>query len=64
MEGYARIARLPPPTKERFQVDGFLRRLASLETRAEVSVVDGPDCWIEADAGQLEQLVINLLVYR
>lgn len=61
MEEYARIARLPPPTKERFEVDGFLRRLASLETRAEVTLVGGPDCSIEADAGQLEQLVINLL---
>lgn len=61
MEGYSRIARLPPPTKERFAVGGLLRRLAALETRAEVTVVPGPDCSIEADAGQLEQLIINLL---
>ncbi|MEZ5275723.1 MAG: ATP-binding protein [Opitutaceae bacterium] len=61
MEGYSRIARLPPPNRERLVVGDFLRRLAALETRAPVAIVAGPDCAIEADAGQLEQLVINLL---
>lgn len=61
MEGYARIARLPPPNRERLEIGHFLRRLASLETRADVRLVPGADGVIEADAGQLEQLVINLL---
>jgi len=61
MEGYSSIARLPPPTKEPFAVGVFLRRLASLETRIEVVLVEGPECRIEADSGQLEQLIINLL---
>ena len=61
MEGYSRIARLPPPNRERLDVGEFLRRLASLESRIPITIVAGPDCMIEADAGQLEQLIINLL---
>ncbi len=61
LEGYSSIARLPPPTKEPFPVGVFLRRLASLETRIEVILVEGPECRINADSGQLEQLIINLL---
>lgn len=61
MEGYSRIARLPPPNKEILDVGPLLRRPISLETRVAVQLIEGPDCSIEADAGQIEQLIINLL---
>jgi nitrogen fixation/metabolism regulation signal transduction histidine kinase len=61
MEGYSRIARLPQPNKEILDVGKLLRRLTSLETRVEVELIEGPDCHIEADEGQIEQLFINLL---
>lgn len=61
MEGYSRIARLPPPNKEIVDVAELLRRLTSLETRVVVELIEGPDCRIEADELQIEQLIINLL---
>lgn len=61
MEGYSRIARLPPPNKEILDVGKLLRRLTSLETRVAVELIEGPVCHIEVDEGQVEQLFINLL---
>jgi len=61
MQAYARLARLPPPQKEDVDLAGLVRRVASLETRLAVRVVNGPDVVIQADAAQLEQLLINIL---
>jgi two-component system nitrogen regulation sensor histidine kinase NtrY len=60
MEAYARLARLPPPRLAPVAVGTIVRRVAGLETRAPVQVRPGPDLTIEADADQLEQLLINL----
>jgi len=38
-----------------------VRRVAGLETRVKVEVTPGPEQTIEADADQLEQLLINLV---
>ena len=61
MQAYARLARLPPPQKEKIEVAALVRRVASLETRVAVRVVDGPQIEIPADAAQVEQLLINIL---
>jgi PAS domain S-box-containing protein len=61
MQSYARLAKLPPPTKLPVQVGSLLRRVVSLETRTTVAVVEGPDIVISADAAQLEQVFINLV---
>ncbi len=61
MQSYARLAKLPPPTKLPVQIGPLLRRVASLETRTQVEVVEGPDTVLNADAAQLEQVFINLL---
>jgi len=61
MQSYARLAKLPPPTKLPVQIGPLLRRVASLETRTQVAVVEGPDTVINADAAQLEQVFINLI---
>jgi signal transduction histidine kinase len=60
MDAYARLARLPPPRLAPVAVGTIVRRVAGLETRAPVQIRPGPDLTIEADADQLEQLLINL----
>jgi PAS domain S-box-containing protein len=61
MEGYTRLAQLPPPMPRRIGVGGWIRRAVSFEPRVHVDVVPGPDLEIFADEDQLDQLLINLL---
>jgi signal transduction histidine kinase len=61
MEGYARLARLPPPVPAPVDVGALVRRAAALERRVPVEVVGGPEVSVEADHAQLEQALINLL---
>lgn len=58
---YARLARLPAPRREAVNIGECLRRTATLETRLPVEIELGPETTIEADAAQLEQVLINLL---
>jgi PAS domain S-box-containing protein len=61
MDAYARLARLPPPRRQRLEVGPLVQRAARLETRVPVRVEPGPVVGILADGDQLEQLLINLL---
>jgi two-component system, NtrC family, nitrogen regulation sensor histidine kinase NtrY len=61
MQSYARLAKLPPPTKLPIEIGPLLRRIVSLETRLQVKLVEGPETVIDVDAAQLEQVVINLV---
>jgi two-component system nitrogen regulation sensor histidine kinase NtrY len=61
VDGYARLAKLPSPRPAPLDVSAWIHRVAGLEQRLSVCVVEGPPLTIEADAGQLEQLLINLL---
>jgi two-component system, NtrC family, nitrogen regulation sensor histidine kinase NtrY len=61
MAAYARLARLPKPVRGTVPVEAWVRRVVGLERRAEVAVVAGPPCRLEADGDQLDQLLINLL---
>jgi len=61
MEAYARLARLPPPQKEFFDLGELIRRVVDLEPRVSVTMAAGPEIKIMADAAQIEQLLINLL---
>jgi len=61
MEGYSRLAHLPPPRLQRLEVGDWVRRAARLETRQEVAVEAGPDLTLMADGDQLDQLLINLV---
>ncbi|MEE9179274.1 MAG: ATP-binding protein [Vicinamibacteria bacterium] len=61
MGAYARLARLPQPFFEPLDVGTWVQRVAALETRLPVKVSPGPDFVIQADASQLEQLLINLI---
>ena len=61
MQAYARLARLPPPQKEHFDLGELVRRVIDLEPRLAVKTVAGPEVKVMADAAQIEQLLINLL---
>lgn len=60
MEAYARIARLPQPRLKDLAIAPFIDRVARLETRLPVRIKPGPALVLQADADQLEQLLINL----
>jgi nitrogen fixation/metabolism regulation signal transduction histidine kinase len=60
-ESYARLARLPPPRLAPVKLGRLVRRVAGLETRLQVEVLPGAELTINADADQLEQLLINLV---
>jgi two-component system nitrogen regulation sensor histidine kinase NtrY len=57
----ARLARLPAPKLAPVVLKPLIQRVTSFDTRVPVVVKPGPDVTIDADADQLEQLLINLL---
>jgi PAS domain S-box-containing protein len=61
MQAYARLARLPVPTLAPCEVPALVHRVAALETRLPVTVVEGPALSLDCDAAQIEQVLINLL---
>jgi nitrogen fixation/metabolism regulation signal transduction histidine kinase len=61
MGSYARLARLPQPKPGPVDVGTWVRRVAALETRLPVGVVDGVAVTVTADGDQLDQLLINLV---
>ena len=61
MSAYTRLARLPPPQLAPVDVEEWIKRVAALEKRIPVSVRGGPPASVQADADQLEQLLINLI---
>jgi two-component system, NtrC family, nitrogen regulation sensor histidine kinase NtrY len=61
MGAYATLARLPRPTMTAVDVAELVRRVARLETRITPEVTPGPEAVIQADADQLEQLLINVI---
>ena len=61
MASYAQLARLPEPHLGPVEVDALVRRIVAVETRMDVGVDPGPDLTVQADADQLEQLLINLV---
>ncbi len=61
MNAYATLAKLPRPTMAPVGVPELVRRVAGLETRIPPVLVPGPEVVIQADADQLEQLLINVI---
>ena len=60
-QAYARLAKLPLPSFSPAEVAPLIRRVAALETRLAVQVLDGPEFTVRLDAAQIEQVLINLL---
>jgi len=61
MEAYTSLARLPEPCKNEVAVGNVVRKVAALERRMSVQVEPGPECTLQADGDQVEQVLINLV---
>jgi len=61
MSAYARLARLPRPVPGPVPVGAWAARVAALEQRLAVAIEPGPSVVLQADADQLDQLLINLV---
>lgn len=61
MEAYTRLAKLPEPRLGDVEVEVLARKVAALEGRLPVCVLEGPPMRIRADGDQLEQALINLI---
>ena len=61
MGAYARLAKLPAPKLAPVELSSLVQRVAGLETRLAVKVDGGPALTVQADADQLEQVLINLV---
>jgi two-component system, NtrC family, nitrogen regulation sensor histidine kinase NtrY len=61
LQGYTRLAKLPPPQSAACDLPALLRRAAALEHRLEVEVRPGPEVELVADVAQVEHAVINLV---
>ena len=61
MQAYTRLAKLPPPQMEDVDLGELVQRVVNLEPRLKVQIVPGPKLQINADAAQIEQVLINLV---
>lgn len=61
MDAYSKLARLPAPKLRPVDVAPWMERVVRLETRIPVEFRPGPPLILQADADQLDQLLINLL---
>jgi two-component system nitrogen regulation sensor histidine kinase NtrY len=61
MQSYARLAKLPAPTRQRVELGPLLRRIVTLGKRGNVEFTEGPEVALGIDAAQIEQVVINLV---
>src|SRR5436190_8481135 len=61
LQAYRHLAQMPPPVLQKCSIVGLAKRVAALETRIPVTVIQGPEAVLMADADQLEQMLINLL---
>ena len=61
MSAYARLSGLPQPRFAPVDVCVLIRRVVGLETRLNVTLIQGPEVTINADGDQLEQVLINLV---
>jgi nitrogen fixation/metabolism regulation signal transduction histidine kinase len=61
MSDCSRLAKMPEPSPTRIDIASCVRRIAELETRHPVRVIDGPEAIVTADQDQIEQVLINLV---
>jgi two-component system nitrogen regulation sensor histidine kinase NtrY len=58
---YSKLTRLPDPTFNKVKVYEWIQHVTGLEKRVTVTIHAGPNVTIDADRGQLDQLLINLI---
>jgi nitrogen fixation/metabolism regulation signal transduction histidine kinase len=61
LQGYSKLARLPPPQAAPCDLPALLRRAAALERRLSIEIKAGPAVELMADGAQIEHAVINLV---
>jgi nitrogen fixation/metabolism regulation signal transduction histidine kinase len=61
MLGYTTLARLPPPARREVDLGEIIARVARLEQRAPVRLLDCEPLRVDVDPDQLEQVLINLV---
>jgi nitrogen fixation/metabolism regulation signal transduction histidine kinase len=61
MGAYARLARLPAPTRRDTDFTALVGRVASLQPPGRVHVAGGPRTQLAVDPDQIEQVLINLI---
>lgn len=61
LSGYRELARLPPPRREALDLSALALRVTKLEQRLPITAEAGAPLVVNADAGQLEQALINLV---
>jgi signal transduction histidine kinase len=61
MASYTLLARMPAPTRAPVDVAAWIGRMVQMETRVRIDVEAGPQLTIDADADQLDQMLINLI---
>jgi two-component system, NtrC family, nitrogen regulation sensor histidine kinase NtrY len=61
LRAYAQLARLPKPERRPVDLQPLVKRVAELEDRIRVAIGAAADARINADADQIEQLLINLV---
>jgi two-component system, NtrC family, nitrogen regulation sensor histidine kinase NtrY len=61
LQGYSKLARLPPPQLAGCDLPALLKRVVALEHRIGVELRNGPAAFLMADAAQIEHAVINLV---
>jgi two-component system, NtrC family, nitrogen regulation sensor histidine kinase NtrY len=61
MASYTLLARMPAPARAPVDVAAWVDRIVHMETRVRIDVERGPQLVIDADADQLDQMLINLI---
>ncbi len=61
IQGYARLARLPPPKLRRVRICDLVARATELDNLTRVEINPGPDAYILADSDQTDQVMLNLM---
>jgi two-component system, NtrC family, nitrogen regulation sensor histidine kinase NtrY len=61
MASYTLLARMPAPARAPVDVAAWIDRIVHMETRVSIDVERGPQLVIDADADQLDQMLINLI---
>jgi nitrogen fixation/metabolism regulation signal transduction histidine kinase len=61
LQAYRQLAQMPPPVMKNVALFPIVERVAFLETRLPITIVQGPDVTLMMDSDQIEQMLINLV---